>query len=164
VAVDLPLTPAKLMTVIEGQPWPERPVSRFHPDHRVPEADAPAPMAPPPPPIAPAAPVGIDGAWKLVLATPMGPQPMVAHFEVSGERVTGRLEADQGSQAFSGTLSGDQVSWEMKVARPMAITLKYALVFAGDSVTGKCKMGLFGTAKVRGERVMICGHEKAALE
>lgn len=40
----------------------------------------------------------------------------------------------------------------MKVTRPMSITLKYALVFAGDSVTGKCKMGLFGTAKVRGER------------
>jgi carbon-monoxide dehydrogenase large subunit len=51
----------------------------------------------------------------------MGPQPMVAHFQVSGERVTGRLEADQGSQAFSGTLSGDQVSWEMKVTRPMSI-------------------------------------------
>ena len=107
---------------------------------------------PPPPPVAPIASMGIDGAWKLVLATPMGPQPMVAHFEVSGDRVTGRLEADQGSQAFSGTLSGDQVAWEMKVTRPMSITLKYALVFAGDSVTGKCKMGLFGTAKVRGER------------
>ena len=34
-----------------------------------------------------------------------------------------------------------------------AITLKYALLFDGDVVSGKCRMGLFGTAKVRGERV-----------
>ncbi|NBB41124.1 xanthine dehydrogenase family protein molybdopterin-binding subunit, partial [Sphingobium yanoikuyae] len=114
--------------------------------------DAPAPAAPPAPTVAPAAPVGIDGAWKLVLATPMGPQPMVAHFQVSGDRVTGRLEADQGSQEFVGTIAGNQVAWEMKVTKPMAITLKYALMFDGDSVTGKCKMGIFGTAKVRGER------------
>ncbi|WP_287003505.1 xanthine dehydrogenase family protein molybdopterin-binding subunit [Sphingobium sp.] len=123
VPVDLPLTPDKLMTVIEGQPWPERPVSRFHPDHRAPEVDTPAPVAPTASTVAPAVPVGIDGSWKLVLATPMGPQPMVAHFEVSGDRVTGRLEADQGSQDFAGTVSGDQVRWEMKVTRPMAITL-----------------------------------------
>jgi len=152
VAVDLPLTPAKLLTMIEGRPWPERPVSRFHPYHRVPEVEAPAPVKPSSPPVAPAIPVGIEGAWKLVLATPMGPQPMVAHFQVAGDRVTGRLEVDQGSQDFAGTVSGDQVAWEMKVTKPMAITLKYALVFAGDVVSGKCKMGLFGTAKERGER------------
>ncbi|WP_313331805.1 hypothetical protein [Sphingobium yanoikuyae] len=39
------------------------------------------------------------------------------------------------------------------MTKPVAITLRYALVVAGDGVSGKCKMGLFWTTKVRGARV-----------
>ncbi|MFC3214948.1 hypothetical protein [Novosphingobium panipatense] len=40
----------------------------------------------------------------------------------------------------------------MKVEKPMKITLKYDLLFEGDAVSGKCKMGMFGSAKVTGTR------------
>jgi carbon-monoxide dehydrogenase large subunit len=34
----------------------------------------------------------------------------------------------------------------------MKITLKYAIEIEGDKLTGKVKMGLFGTAKLTGVR------------
>jgi carbon-monoxide dehydrogenase large subunit len=36
----------------------------------------------------------------------------------------------------------------------MKLTLKYDIEFAGDSLTGKAKMGMFGSAKLTGERVV----------
>lgn len=35
----------------------------------------------------------------------------------------------------------------------MKITLKYDIKVSGDTLAGKCKMGMFGSAKVTGERV-----------
>ena len=49
------------------------------------------------------------------------------------------------------------------MTKPVAITLRYALVVAGGGVSGKCKMGLFGTAKVRRARVESGRHEKSRL-
>ncbi|MET0366495.1 MAG: xanthine dehydrogenase family protein molybdopterin-binding subunit [Sphingobium sp.] len=170
VPVDLPLTPSKLLAVIDGMSLPAKPMSRFHPDWVDPHADQAAPQKADGPvedvpvaaailpggvhaALADAAPCGIDGAWNLTLATPMGPQPMIAYFETDGSLVRGRLESNEGTMAFEGTVEGAQVKWTMKVTKPMPITLKYDLSFDGDMVTGKCKMGMFGTAKVKGERV-----------
>jgi carbon-monoxide dehydrogenase large subunit len=145
----LPLTPARVLDVIE-----QRDVSgtRAHLDGAhaaaVVEEVAPLEVA------TPAEVAGIDGDWNMVLKTPMGPQAMVAHFDTDGAVVSGYLEAPEGRQDFSGgTLSGSQVKFEMKVEKPMKITLKYDLQFDGDVVAGKCKMGMFGSAKVSGERV-----------
>jgi carbon-monoxide dehydrogenase large subunit len=145
----LPLTPARVLDVIE-----QRDVSgtRAHLDGAhvaaVMEEAGPVELA------VPIAAAGIDGDWNMVLKTPMGPQAMVAHFDTDGGAVSGYLEAPEGRQDFSGgTLSGSQVKFEMKVEKPMKITLKYDLQFDGDVVAGKCKMGMFGSAKVSGERV-----------
>ena len=35
----------------------------------------------------------------------------------------------------------------------MKITLKYDITVEGDRLTGKVKMGIFGSAKLTGERV-----------
>ena len=51
-----------------------------------------------------------------------------------------------------GALEGGRVRFDLKVDKPMKITLKYDLQFEGDSVSGKCKMGMFGSAKVTGKR------------
>lgn len=156
IPLDLPLTPDKLLAVIEGKPPAAKQPSRFDPAYAppAPVAAAPVDAAPAPPPPAPAqATAGIDGKWKMVLATPMGPQTMYGIFETDGSALKGVLESDQGSQEFAGTVEGNDVKWDMKVTKPMSLTLKYTLVVDGDTLSGKCKMGMFGTAKVSGERV-----------
>lgn len=140
----LPLTPARILDVIE-----QRDVSGTRAPEVVPVAEVTAPVE-----AAPVAQVsGIDGNWNMVLKTPMGPQAMVAHFDCDGDAVSGWLEAPEGRQVFAGgVLSGSQLKFEMKVEKPMKITLKYDLTFDGQTVLGKCKMGMFGSAKVTGER------------
>jgi carbon-monoxide dehydrogenase large subunit len=144
----LPLTPARILDVIE-----QRDVSGT----RAPAAEAKsaAPIVEEAPLVeaAPVASSSIDGDWAMVLKTPMGPQEMVGHFDTVGATVSGYLEAPEGRQEFSGgTLAGSQLRFEMKVEKPMKITLKYDLLFEGDAVSGKCKMGMFGSAKVTGTR------------
>ncbi|CAN7268973.1 xanthine dehydrogenase family protein molybdopterin-binding subunit [Phenylobacterium sp. LjRoot225] len=170
VPVDLPLTPAKLLDVIDGKPPAPKPVSRFaqagveHPGPATVQGDIAD--VPPGAAILPggaaaaikeaeaaASAAAVDGAWKMVLATPMGPQEMTGHFATEGRLLKGRLDSDQGSQAFEGVVEGDRLKWEMKVAKPMALTLKYDLEVAGDKLAGKVKMGVFGSAKLTGERL-----------
>jgi aerobic carbon-monoxide dehydrogenase large subunit len=161
----LPLTPAKLLEVIEGRPIHSKSAVATPPGAAVP-AVTPAVEQPMPieavhaavlpvPSSAPhAPPVTLDGEWKMVLSTPAGPQEMVARFVTDGSAVRGTLDSDQGSQEFEGTIVGDRLKWDMKVKKPMPITLKYDLTVVGNTLSGKVKLGMFGTAKVTGERMV----------
>lgn len=147
VPIDLPLTPAKLLGVIEGRPIAkpvEAPVV-------VPSSAA---RMPPPQIVEPPreSAVVIDGSWKMVIATPMGPQPMTGRFATKGSWLKGSLASDQGTQDFEGTVTGNLLQWEMKVTKPMRLTLKYELLIEGDTISGNAKLGIFGTAKVTGRR------------
>ena len=78
---------------------------------------------------------------------------MVGRFTTEGDVLKGMLESDQGSQGFEGKVAGNRLKWEMKVSKPIPITLKYDITIEGDKLTGKCKMGLFGSANLTGERM-----------
>ncbi|GFE87655.1 xanthine dehydrogenase [Steroidobacter agaridevorans] len=147
VPLDLPLTPPKLLAVIEGRPLAK-------PAEKPATQPMPEPIASPAEEVTPHREAGVlvDGSWKMVLATPMGPQPMTGHFETQGGVLKGTLASDQGSQDFEGTVTGNLLKWEMKVTKPMPLTLKYELLIDGDTLFGKAKLGIFGTAKVTGQR------------
>lgn len=155
VPVDLPLTPVKLLSVIEGRDIAAHAKPEAANEAAVtattnpttPTAAAPASSAT----TAPAA-VLIDGDWKMVLATPMGAQEMKGHFETNGLSLSGYLSSPEGQQAFTGTVEGNRVKFDLKVEKPMKITLKYDLVIEGDQISGKVKMGIFGSAKLTGQR------------
>ena len=95
----------------------------------------------------------IDGDWKMVLSTPMGPQEMTGHFESDGDSLKGYLSSPEGQQSFTGTIEGNRLKFDLKVVKPMKITLKYEIEVEGDKLSGKVKMGIFGSAKLRGERM-----------
>lgn len=146
LACDLPLTPVKILSLIEGR------------DLAATVTHAPPPMvvvaapAPPPPPVVQAEAV-IDGSWKMVLSTPMGPQEMTGNFVTNGEELSGELLSPEGSQGFTGTVAGNRLLFDLKVEKPMKITLKYDITIEGDKLSGKVKMGFFGNAKLTGERL-----------
>ncbi|MEJ6011546.1 xanthine dehydrogenase family protein molybdopterin-binding subunit [Novosphingobium aquae] len=147
----LPLTPARVLDVIEQRnvSGPSQAPAGAPP----PPAAAPAVAAAPEPVAAPCGPVSIDGDWNMVLKTPMGPQAMVVTFRTSGSAVEGTFNSPEGSQEFAGgVLEDGRLRFDLKVEKPMKITLKYDLQFDGDAVAGKCKMGMFGSAKVSGTR------------
>ena len=148
----LPLTPARILDVIE-----QRDVSG-HATHGAP-VNAPAlartaqVVSEPASPAKPAPSASIDGDWDMTLKAPMGGQSFLAHFETTGTALSGYLSSPEGRQDFSdGTVEDGRLKFEVKVEKPMKITLKYDLQASGNAITGKCKMGMFGTAKVSAER------------
>ena len=88
----------------------------------------------------------------MVLSTPMGPQEMTGHFETRGQSLGGYLRSAEGEQGFSGTVEGNRLKFDLKVEKPMKITLKYDLTVDGDRISGKVKMGIFGSARLSGHR------------
>jgi carbon-monoxide dehydrogenase large subunit len=146
--IALPVTPSKILDVVEGRAAePAAPVAAPPP-----EAAAPSPAAAPASGET-AAPQRVDGAWRMVMDTPMGAQEMTGRFQTEGEVLTGVLESPEGDQAFTGTVTGGRLKWDMKVTKPMPITLKYDLTVDGDAISGSAKLGMFGKAKVSGTRI-----------
>ena len=164
VPVELPLTPAKLLSVIEGR---DIAGTASHANQQVTGQMAAACVgAAEPLTIASSenaksaaaealAESLIDGDWKMVLSTPVGPQEMNGHFETDGQSLSGYLSSAEGQQAFTGTVEGNRVRFDLKVVKPLKITLKYDIAVAGNRLTGKVKMGIFGSAKLTGERVRV---------
>jgi carbon-monoxide dehydrogenase large subunit len=154
--IELPLSPTRVLEIIEGRSMAPAPVSAApaQPEAAAPAATEPvavAPSAPQSPTTATA--VAVDGTWNLVLATPMGPQKMVGTFKTAGKAFSGRLDSDQGSMDFEGgTVDGGHVWFDLKVVKPMKITLKYDFTIEGNKLAGTVKMGIFGKAKLTGER------------
>jgi len=154
IPLELPLTPTRILEVIEGVSLAPKP-------HAQTAAPAPAAVQPAAPALAPvtapiAPPPGattIDGTWKLVLATPLGPQTFNGRFRTEGSKVSGSLISDMGTENFQGLLDGNSLKFDLKVTKPMSLTLKYDILFDGDKLTGKVKMGIFGSAKLIGERI-----------
>jgi len=143
--LDLPLSPAKILDVIEG-----RNVSG-HAGQPLTSTPAPAPKEEAP--VASGGPANVDGEWAMVMSTPMGDQQMTGKFATSGDTVSGELISPMGSQVFSGTVAGNRVKFDLAVEQPMKMTLKYDLTIDGDAMTGKVKMGMFGSSKLTGKRV-----------
>ncbi|MCB2058919.1 MAG: xanthine dehydrogenase family protein molybdopterin-binding subunit [Novosphingobium sp.] len=154
--LELPLTPSKILGIIEGRDIAGTEARREAPAAATQEsapAAEPAASSEPAAAPAPAAETKIDGDWKMLMKTPMGDQEMTGHFETSGSAVSGYLASPEGNQDFAGTVEGNVVKFDLKVEKPMKITLKYNLTFEGDSVSGKVKLGMLGSAKLSGERI-----------
>jgi len=49
-------------------------------------------------------------------------------------------------------VEGNRLKFDLKVEKPMKITLKYDLTVDGDRISGKVKMGIFGSARLSGHR------------
>jgi len=146
--MELPLTPSRILDIVEGRDISGSAARRATAEAAAPVAEeAPAAAAP-----AFTGETRIDGDWNMVMDTPMGAQEMAGHFETDGTTVTGKFTSAMGDQEFSGTVEGNRVKFNLEVEQPMKITLKYDLTFEGDSVSGKAKMGMFGSAKVTGSR------------
>ena len=151
--LELPLSPTRILEIIEGRSMAPKPADEATPSQPI-SMPAPVSVATPTPVATPAAPAGVhvDGRWNLVLSTPLGPQKFVGVFKTDGKALNGVLESDMGSEKFEGTVDGGHVVFDLKVTKPMKLTLNYDIQIVGDTLTGKVKMGIFGKAKLTGER------------
>jgi hypothetical protein len=98
--------------------------------------------------------MAVDGTWKLIVNTPMGPQESTLNLTTSGTTVTGTQMAPNGGSATidEGSVNGDQIAWQASIQRPMPMTLKFSGKVEGDTITGTVKLGMFGSQSFTGTR------------
>ncbi len=115
--------------------------------------DTPAPRPTAVPQTEKVSPMSIDGAWNLVIKSPMGDQKSALIAKAEGSTLTGSMSGPGGqSEVENGKFEGDQVSWTAKITSPMPLTLEFSGAVSGDSLSGSVKLGAFGSAPFSGER------------
>lgn len=96
----------------------------------------------------------VAGSYDCVTKTPMGPQKGVLTIVPGeGDTFTGNITGDLGSMDIEhGTVSGNTLTWQMKMTVPMPMTLEGEATVDGDTITGGVKAGAFGTFAMSGTR------------
>jgi hypothetical protein len=95
-----------------------------------------------------------DGTWKLTVNTPMGAQDSTLVLTTAGGAPSGTQSAgsSDGRPIEDLTVNGNEVSWKTSITRPMALTLEFSGTVEGDSISGKVKLGMFGSQSFSGVR------------
>lgn len=98
--------------------------------------------------------MSVAGSYDCVTKTPMGPQKGVLTIVPGeGDTFTGNITGDLGSMDIEhGTVSGNTLTWQMKMTMPMPMDLDCEATVDGDALTGKVKAGMFGTMDLTGTR------------
>ena len=97
--------------------------------------------------------MSVDGAWKITVSSPMGPQDSTLDLAVEGDALTGSQSA-QGSTSpiANGKVDGDTLTWSNSIKTPFPMTLEFTGKVEGDSLSGSVKAGSFGSFPFSGGR------------
>ena len=94
--------------------------------------------------------MAVDGKYEIVVNSPMGPQPSTLEINADG---SGTQSAQGRSQPIAnGKIDGNNVSWSNSITTPSPMTLEFAGVVDGDSISGNVKAGSFGSFPFSGKR------------
>ena len=92
-----------------------------------------------------------NGAWNIAINTPMGKQEGTLTLTQDGNNVTGTMaQGGDSTEIENGAVAGDQATWDVKVSKPMPLTLGFTASLDGDNINGKVKLGAFGEADFSG--------------
>jgi hypothetical protein len=94
-----------------------------------------------------------DGTWNLTMNTPMGERRSTVTFSTSGGTLTGTQEAEGNTTDIAaGSVSGNDVSWQVSITNPMPLTLTFNGTVDGNTLNGTADTGMFGSFPFEGTR------------
>lgn len=96
----------------------------------------------------------LAGSYDCVTKTPLGNQKGVLTIVPGGgDSFSGQITGDLGSMEIrDGRISGNTLRWRMKMTSPMPMDLDCTATVDGDSLTGTVKAGMFGDMELKGTR------------
>jgi hypothetical protein len=107
--------------------------------------------------------MSIDGVWNISMKTPMGQMEGDLTLVTSGTALTGSLTGPNGPEPLiEGVVKGNDLSWAIKLSKPIKVTVHYTATVEGDSINGKAKLGIFGSAPMVGTRAATVPAEDQA--
>lgn len=85
------------------------------------------------------------GTYTISINTPMGKQEGTLILAQDGSNLTGSMSAQgESTDIENGAVEGDSASWDVKVSKPMPMTLGFTASKSDTGVSGKVKLGAFG--------------------
>lgn len=99
----------------------------------------------------------LDGVWDFAVSTPVGQEPHKMTIETHPDgTLTGEVRhLKNGSvmQIEDGRHSGNSMTWKMRMDKPIKVNLSVSTQVDGNTLSGWAKAGLFGKAKISGQRI-----------
>lgn len=90
------------------------------------------------------------GKWNVLIQSPIGETKAVMHLVASGDRLTGKVTADQGTVDVSGKVENGRARFAGTAGMPMPITISYDLGLKDGKLAGQNSNGPFGTFPISG--------------
>lgn len=98
----------------------------------------------------------VDGAWDVVVKSPLGDQASVLTVNSDGSSFTGSMSGAMGSlDVEDGKVDGDKLTWKLNLKVPMPMTLDCEATVDGDTITGSAGAGAFGSFPLSGSRKLV---------
>ena len=99
--------------------------------------------------------MSIAGTYDCTAATPVGALKAKLTLLVEDDRLTGHGTSDHGALDIENghVTSVDTATWQMRLTKPMPLTLDVVATVAGDTLTAQIKLGFMGNFALTGTRV-----------
>ena len=89
------------------------------------------------------------GTWKAITKSPMGEQESTFELIEKDGVITGKgISVKETVEVTNGKANGPSATWDIAVTKPLKITLSHTVELHGDTIKGKVKLGVFGTADI----------------
>ena len=92
------------------------------------------------------------GKWNIVIQSPVGETRAVMELKADGDRLTGKVTAEQGTVDVAGKVENGRAKVSGEASMPMPITIGYDLGLQDGKLAGDNANGPFGTFPVTGTR------------
>lgn len=88
------------------------------------------------------------GTYNIEINTPMGKQEGTLTLSQEGDSLSGNMAAmGESVDIENGAVNGDTATWEVKVSKPMPLTLSFSGQMDGANLNGKVQLGAFGESQ-----------------
>jgi hypothetical protein len=95
----------------------------------------------------------LSGTYDCTIKSPVGEQKTEFTIEVSGTEFTGMLTGPIGEvPVLNGKVSGNQLTWEMNLTKPMSMTLNCTATVEDGMLNAKLKAKIMLTIDMVGKR------------
>lgn len=97
--------------------------------------------------------MSINGVWNITISTPIGSQAVVLELSESDGVITGMVKAAaETTPLLNPILTGNRLTWQQSITKPMRLNLSFDVVIEGDTLLGTSKAGMLPSSKITGSR------------
>ena len=96
----------------------------------------------------------IEGKWDTTISTPIGNLPVLLELTSKDGQLAGTAEQGGDIVTLDNLVQKESnLTWSMKVTKPMPLTLKFSVLVDRDKMFGEAKAGMLPASKLTGHRI-----------